>query len=480
MTEPARPVVVLHHALGLTDGVLAFADDLRGRGLDVHAPDLFDGVTFTSVEDGVAHAAELGFDEVIRRGMASLDGLDTPVVVVGLSLGALPAQCAAQTSDQVSAAVLAGACIPLGEFADEWPASVGFEVHAAAADPVFDGDGDADAATEISSLTPGSHVVRRATGGHLFFEAGHADHDPVATQALVDAVVRFAAPVPTTGSDEPVYRGLDVDAVLDEYQPSRRIASLQAVTDDWATRSAAAHERVPLRHHRFGDHPDEWFWYVPATDPAAPLFAFVHGGYWRRLSADDGLILAEAAHRHGFAFASVNYTLCPHGSLATLIDQTRRAVRHLVDGADDLGHDAARVHLVGHSAGAHLAAWTAITEPRLAGLVLVSGVYDITPLVHVPINDDVRMTPEQAAEWSPAGRAPSAPTTPCIVTHGSLESSEFARQSAEWAAEWSAVPGNGPATTVVADGRNHFDVLDDLLDPSRPLGTAVLQSMRSM
>ncbi|MGA1555351.1 MAG: alpha/beta hydrolase, partial [Ilumatobacteraceae bacterium] len=134
----------------------------------------------------------------------------------------------------------------------------------------------------------------------------------------------------------------------------------------------------------------------------------------------------------------------------------------------------------GHSAGAHLSAWTAITETQLAGLVLVSGVYDITPLVHVPINDDVRMTPEQAAEWSPAGRAPSAPTTSCIVTHGSLESSEFARQSADWVAEWSAVPDNGTATTVVAEGRNHFDVLDDLLDQNRPLGAAVLQSIRTV
>lgn len=273
-----------------------------------------------------------------------------------------------------------------------------------------------------------------------------------------------------------MYRDLDRDTVIDEYGPSRHIPSLQAVTDDWATRAAGARDRLELHRHTYGDHPDEWYWYVPATAAGAPLLTFLHGGYWRRLSADDGLILAEAAHRHGLAFASINYTLCPNGPLSLLIDQSRRAVAHLVDGATDLGHTA--VHLAGHSAGAHLAAMASIVEPRLAGLVLVSGVFDITPLLHTDVNDDVRMTPDEAVAWSPAGHEPSAPTTHCVVTWGSLETSEFARQGRGWATAWSAVPGNRPAEVVVAEGRNHFDVLDDLLDETHPLGRAVFDSIR--
>lgn len=274
-----------------------------------------------------------------------------------------------------------------------------------------------------------------------------------------------------------MYRDLDLDTLRAEYQPSLRVPSLQAVLDDWAERSMVAKAHLPLERLVYGDHPDEWLWYLPATEPGAPLFVFVHGGYWRLLSADDGLILAEAAHRHGLAFASVNYTLCPGGPLSLLVDQTRRAVRHLIDRADRLGHDARSVHLSGHSAGGHLGAMTAIAEERLAGLVLVSGVFDLEPILHTPVNDDVRMTPDQAQAWSPAGRAPRRPSTGCLVTWGSLESSEFARQSRQWADEWSAVPGNRPARTLAAEGRHHFDVLDDLLDPARPLGRAVLTSI---
>lgn len=276
-------------------------------------------------------------------------------------------------------------------------------------------------------------------------------------------------------ANDPVYRDLDLETVRSEYQPALHVPSLQAVMDEWTDRAAVARERLPVSRHRYGEHDDEWYWYLPALTEGAPLLAFLHGGYWRRLSADDGLILAEAAHGHGFAFASINYTLCPNGPLSLLIDQSRRAVSHLVDRATDLGHGA--VHLAGHSAGAHLAAMASLVERRLAGLILVSGIYDITPIVHTPINDDVRMTPAEAAEWSPAGRCPSIPGAGCVVTWGSLETSEFARQSTEWAQEWTSRPGNRPAAVHVAEGRNHFDVIDDLLALGRPLGDAVVASV---
>ena len=67
-------VVLFHHALGLTPGVAAFADELRGAGHTVYTPDLFEGRTFSSIEEGVAHAQEVGFDEVIERGVRALDG----------------------------------------------------------------------------------------------------------------------------------------------------------------------------------------------------------------------------------------------------------------------------------------------------------------------------------------------------------------------------------------------------------------------
>jgi arylformamidase len=217
---------------------------------------------------------------------------------------------------------------------------------------------------------------------------------------------------------------------------------------------------------------------MPAANLGAPLLVFVHGGYWRRLSADDGCLLSEGAHAQGWAFASVNYTLCPNGPLDLLVDQTRRAIDSLISDAPSLGHDAHRVVIAGHSAGGHLAGMVSLTDPRPAGYVMVSGVFDITPIVHTPINDDVRLTPEDAARLSPMMQMVPRPGVPCLVTWGDQETSEFRRQSLEWTERWSTLSGAGTATAVAARDRHHFDVVYDLVDPGTEVGAAVTAMMR--
>lgn len=59
----------VHHALGLTDGVRALAEQIAAGGHTVHTPDLYDGRTFATVDEGVAHAQQIGFEEIGRRGM---------------------------------------------------------------------------------------------------------------------------------------------------------------------------------------------------------------------------------------------------------------------------------------------------------------------------------------------------------------------------------------------------------------------------
>ncbi|WP_236967669.1 hypothetical protein [Microbacterium aurantiacum] len=66
-------VLIFHHIQGLTDGVRAFADDLRGAGHTVHTPDLFDGRTFATIDDGIAFAKEVGFDALRERGVTLAD-----------------------------------------------------------------------------------------------------------------------------------------------------------------------------------------------------------------------------------------------------------------------------------------------------------------------------------------------------------------------------------------------------------------------
>lgn len=187
----ASPVVLFHHALGLTPGVSALAERVRAEGLDVLVPDLYEGATFSALDDGVAHALAIGFGEIIARGAAAIDAEVQPVVV-GLSLGVLPAQHAAQTIDGVRAAVFVGACVPLGEFGDQWPAGVTLEVHAGRSDPIFDDDGDAEAAAALAAISTDATIVRHDGAGHLFCETGHPDFDQAACDAVVAAVIRLA------------------------------------------------------------------------------------------------------------------------------------------------------------------------------------------------------------------------------------------------------------------------------------------------
>jgi dienelactone hydrolase len=128
-------VVLFHHAQGLTAGVNAFADELRRAGHAVHTPDLFEGCTFDTVEEGVSYAEELGFGQVIERGVRAVEGLPAELVYAGFSLGVLPAQRLAQTRPGARGALLFHSCVPVSEFSSAWPDGVPVQVHAMNADP---------------------------------------------------------------------------------------------------------------------------------------------------------------------------------------------------------------------------------------------------------------------------------------------------------------------------------------------------------
>src|SRR3954469_16563322 len=112
MTE----VVLFHHALGLTEGVSAFAGELARAGHTVHTPDLYEGRTFAGLDSGLAHAQEIGFATVIERGVQAAQALPDGVVYAGFSLGVLPAQMLAQTRPGAGGALLYYSCVPPGEF----------------------------------------------------------------------------------------------------------------------------------------------------------------------------------------------------------------------------------------------------------------------------------------------------------------------------------------------------------------------------
>lgn len=117
-------VVLYHHAQGLTQGVKAFAEELRQAGHTVHVPDLYEGQTFDTLEEGLAYAKRTGFGTINDRGIAAVDGLGDALVYAGFSLGGMPAQQLAQTRAGARGALLFHSCVPTSEFGDAWPAGV--------------------------------------------------------------------------------------------------------------------------------------------------------------------------------------------------------------------------------------------------------------------------------------------------------------------------------------------------------------------
>ena len=180
-------VVVFHHALGVTDFIRGFADELAAAGHTVHTPDLFDGRTFDSIEDGLAHVEELGGPPaIVERGRAAVASLPGEVDYVGFSLGVLPAQAFAQTRPGARGAALCYSAMPLGQWGDNWPAtwpeSVRLQLH------ILDGDEDFEIAQDLAATVSGAELFVYGGSDHYF-----AEHDERAAGLLLERVLDFLA-----------------------------------------------------------------------------------------------------------------------------------------------------------------------------------------------------------------------------------------------------------------------------------------------
>jgi dienelactone hydrolase len=184
-------MVLFHHAQGLTPGVVAFADALRRAGHTVHTPDLFEGRTFATLDEGMRHAEQIGFGEVIGRGARAVEGLPAELVYAGFSLGVLPAQKLAQTRPGARGALLFYSCVPVSEFGSAWPDGVPVQVHGMDADPIFAGEGDIDAARELVEQAKDAELFLYPGDQHYFADSSLPSYDADATALLVQRVLDF-------------------------------------------------------------------------------------------------------------------------------------------------------------------------------------------------------------------------------------------------------------------------------------------------
>jgi arylformamidase len=216
----------------------------------------------------------------------------------------------------------------------------------------------------------------------------------------------------------------------------------------------------------YGESPRQFIdLFSPRPDVTAPLALFIHGGYWRSLEPSMFSHMARGLNAHGVAVAVVGYDLCPHVTIAEIIEQIRHACLFL------WLRTSQRMLVYGHSAGGHLAGAMVATDwqalyPKAGDLVpaaySISGVFDLTPLVDVTMNEELKLDVESAREASPlTWPAPKGRVFDAVV--GGLESSEFLRQSRVIAETWSK--GGAQTRYEAIAGMNHFTVIDPLTDP---------------
>lgn len=182
-------ILLFHHAQGLTAGVVAFADELRAAGHRVHTPDYYGGLTFETVEEGVAHARSVGFGTVVDRAVAAAAELPQELVYAGFSLGVMAAQQLAQTRPGARGALLFESAAPPGEFG-AWPPGVPLQIHGMDADPWFAGE-DLASAQALVEGADDAELFLYPGDRHLFADSSLASYDAEAARLLTGRALDF-------------------------------------------------------------------------------------------------------------------------------------------------------------------------------------------------------------------------------------------------------------------------------------------------
>ena len=236
--------------------------------------------------------------------------------------------------------------------------------------------------------------------------------------------------------------------------------------EDWRKRSAAARARLDCDLDvAYGPKPREKFDIFRARDAHAPLLIFIHGGYWRSMDKSDFSFLAEPLIARGISVAMPSYSLCPQATIDEVVADVRTAFSSLAERAD-------RIHLCGWSAGAHLAAMlVAGGAPGIRSVLALSGIYDLRPLQHASMNEDLRLDEAAAARNSPLLLQPKTQTR-IAVAAGALETPALRRQSRDLAEAWQL------SAQEIA-GVHHYAIVSELGDERSALFETLLRQIRS-
>lgn len=284
-----------------------------------------------------------------------------------------------------------------------------------------------------------------------------------------------------------IFRACD-QAELDRQMNARgTVTDIAPIIADYAQESARCRAELPCAIGvKYGPKPEERLDIFPAPGKArAPVYVFIHGGYWRLLDASDSSFMARTLTAAGACVVSVNYGLAPATPLREIVRQCAAALGWVVANIASYGGDAGNIHVSGSSAGGHLAAMMLAPDWQRAGGIPagairsaspMSGLHDLEPVQKSNCNDWLHLDAAEARRLSPIHHLPAVPV-PLLVAYAPSETEEFKRQSEVYAAA-SAARG-AEVSVLVEPGTNHFDLPLKLMDDRSALfaGTARLMGL---
>lgn len=281
-----------------------------------------------------------------------------------------------------------------------------------------------------------------------------------------------------------LYRGMDRATLAREYDARGSVASFDAEYARYVAGSEIARREHPrLADILYDEASGETLDIYPAK-PGAPLFLWIHGGYWRATSKDDNAFVVPGLKAQGFAVAVMNYTLAPQASLDEIVRQTRAAVAYLH--RERAHHGFGGISVGGSSAGGHLTAmllaagWHdgfGVPEDVIEVALDLSGLHELEPLCHIEVNSWLSLDDAMIQRNSPIRQIPHSASTALITAVGGLETSEFRRQTASYAAAWRDAGHCGE--TIPMPHHNHFDIAFSLGQPGSALARAIAANLRS-
>ena len=274
-----------------------------------------------------------------------------------------------------------------------------------------------------------------------------------------------------------------------EYNPSSMIGgNYQPYIKKYIEESQVSKNSLKIIECKYGPKPTNTIdLFIPdnaSKKSPHPLMIFIHGGYWQELSKNESEFSAKDFVENDIGFAVIDYSLCPTVSVNDIVNECFMAIRWLQNSSRNYNFDPEKMYISGSSAGAHLAAMCCLkileendkTLANVAGAILVSGIYDLEPLVNTTINNSIGLDSKAAIAASPLFKdLKGFPNT--IIAWGENETKEFKKQSMIFSE--TLLNNQVHVQKLEIINRNHFDIILDLGKHDEDLGDKVINMIKN-